>query len=147
MEENFKIIFAKIDKIIDLVESSNLNKLFKYFFLRDLLSLKLLILDLKKEYYKNNKNSPLIKLEKKVKNYKKNSPKLKENKILDLIKAKRKIEFREIMGFLQIPERTLRRYIRNLKYQQKIKLKKIGRKYFYITDSNQTQNKIENNTE
>lgn len=123
MNNSIKEIKEKIHTIAVFIERLNIKKVNKLILFKHLLELKLKIL------------TALEKKEPKARSVKRkgNSFKIssKYELILNFIKSKGDKVGTEDLKNLKLPGRTLRRYLKKLKDENKILVEKIGRKYFY----------------
>lgn len=110
-----------IDRLISLIENSEINQTDKLKIIKVLLSVKLKLVELLK-----NEIRAVIGGDQSAENA------AKQELILEFIKQNRGRVSRDSLLGLGIAGRSLRRYLKNLKDQNKIKIEKTGRNYFYL---------------
>jgi len=120
-----KDILEKLNEIFSLIEKSNLKLLDKLLFTKNLLELRLEILKIFKEFKPKGNNSRVYK------NYYSREIDEKQELLLSFIKTKGGRVGVSDLSSLGIPGRTLRRYLKKLRDENKIKVEKFGRNYFY----------------
>lgn len=108
-----------IDRLIFLVENSEIGQADKLKIIKVLLSVKLRLVELLPPLKKQAEQT-------KVQN------KIKQEIILQFIKQHSGRASHDTLLNLGIAGRSLRRYLKNLKDQNKIKIEKAGRNYFYL---------------
>lgn len=117
-----------IDRLISSIENSDINQIDRLKIVKVLLAIKIKLIEFSDKDIKAANNTPT----KQGNGRDLDRPSKKHNLIIQFIKNKGgRVNTAELLS-LGLAGRSLRRYIKNLCQENKIKIEKSGRNYFYL---------------
>ena len=117
-----------INRLISSIENSDINQIDKLKIIKVLLAIKIKLIEFSDKDIKAASNSPI----KRGNGRDHGQPSKKHNLIIEFIKNKGgRVNAAELLE-IGLAGRSLRRYIKNLCRENKVKIEKSGRNYFYL---------------